>query len=191
MRLLSLVSGCALAAGLFAAPAAASVMVVGNSPGYTCYTLARAQDGTPSALRRCNEAMKSDLLSFNDRVATYVNRGIVRMHGGDNQGAVADFDEAIAMKPSEPESYFNKGAAYIRMGRPSNEAIALFDRALELNTSRPELAYFSRGIAHEVAGNLTAAYRDYQRAQQLAPRWDQPGKEMSRFQVRRASATRM
>jgi tetratricopeptide (TPR) repeat protein len=77
------------------------------------------------------------------------------------------------------------------MGASTSEAIALFDEALRRNTRRPELAYFSRGIAHEVAGNLQQAYLDYRRAQELAPRWDQPAREMSRFQVRKAGGTTM
>ena len=73
------------------------------------------------------------------------------------------------------------------MGASTSVAIALFNEALARNTSRPELAYFSRGVANEVAGNLTEAYRDYKRAQELAPRWDLPGEELSRFQVTRVS----
>lgn len=136
-------------------------------------------------------AFRSGTLTFDDEVATYVNRGIVRLYGKDHQGAISDFDKAIALNPAQPESYLNKGAALVRMGASPSEAIALFNEALARKTSRPELAYFSRGIAHEVAGKLTEAYRDYKRAQELAPRWDRPGEELSRFQVTRVSKQKM
>ncbi|MDP8914673.1 MAG: tetratricopeptide repeat protein, partial [Pseudomonadota bacterium] len=159
MRRSVLVSACVLTSCLLTAPAAASVMVLGASPGFSCYAVARAKDGSIDALQKCNDAFRSGTLSVRDQVATYVNRGIVRLHGKDHKGAIADFDKAIALDPAQPESYLNKGAAYVRMGASPLEAIALFNEALARKTSRPELAYFSRGIAHEVAGNLTEAYR--------------------------------
>ena len=193
MRRTFFVSACILTAWLVAEPAAApaSVMVIGNSPGFSCYALARSKDGSREALERCNEAFEAGALTFDDEVATYVNRGIVRLYGRDHQGAIADFDKAISLNPEQPESYLNKGAALVRMGASPSQAIAMFNEALARKTSRPELAYFSRGVAYEVAGNLSAAYRDYKRAQELAPRWDRPGEELSRFQVTRVSKQKM
>jgi tetratricopeptide (TPR) repeat protein len=191
MRKFFLTSACASIACLAAQPSAGSVMVIGNSPGFSCYAAAKSKSGSADALRRCDEAFRTGSLNFDDEVATYVNRGIVKLHGLDHHGAVADFDRAIALDPAQPESYLNKGAAFVRMGGSTSEAIALFNEALARKTSRPEIAYFSRGVAHEVAGNLTQAYRDYKRAQELAPRWDQPGEELSRFQVTRVSRPKM
>jgi tetratricopeptide (TPR) repeat protein len=166
-------------------------MVIGNSPGFSCYAAARSRDGSSDALQRCNYAFTSGTLTFEDEVAAYVNRGIVRLYGKDHQGAVADFDKAISLNPAQPESYLNKGTALVRMGASPLEAIAMFNEALARKTSRPELAYFSRGVAHEVAGNLTQAYRDFKRAQQLAPRWNEPAEELSRFRVTRVSKQKM
>jgi tetratricopeptide (TPR) repeat protein len=166
-------------------------MVIGNSPGFSCYAVARSKDGSRDALERCNQAFESRTLTFDDEVATYVNRGIVRLYGKDHQGAIADFEKAISLNPAQPEAYLNKGAALVRMGASPSEAIAQFNEALARKTSRPEVAYFSRGVAHEVAGDIKAAYLDYKRAQELAPRWDQPGEELSRFQVTRVSKQKM
>ena len=193
MRRSVFVSACVLTAWGLAEPAAApaGVTVLGSSPGFSCYAVARSKDGSSDALERCNTAFESGKLTFDDQVATYVNRGIVRLYGKDHEGAIADFDKAISLNPAQPESYLNKGAALVRMGASPTDAIALFNEALARKTSRPEVAYFSRGVAHELAGNISAAYRDYKRAQELAPRWEQPGQELSRFQVTRVSKQKM
>jgi tetratricopeptide (TPR) repeat protein len=191
MKPLSLVGLATFGLVVAAAPASGSIMVLGDSIGHACYASARAQLGTRTALADCNTALESGKLSFEDTVATYVNRGIVKIHAGDHQAAIADFDRSIRLDPNQPESYLNKGSALLRLGGRSQEAVGLFDEAIQRKTRRPELAYFGRAIAHEDNGNLNAAYHDYRRARDLAPRWDLPAREMSRFQVRPAGSRRM
>jgi tetratricopeptide (TPR) repeat protein len=189
MKKITYLAASVLSACLLAAPAAASVIVLGNSAGFGCYRSAVAKSGSDVAVQNCTDALEASVMSFDDTVATYVNRGVVKLHGGRYNEALRDFDRAIAMKPREAESYLNKGSALLRMGASADQAIPLFDEALRRNTNRPELAYFSRAIAHEVSGNLKEAYLDYRRAQEAAPRWDLPAREMARFQVRRAGGS--
>jgi len=115
-------------------------------------------------------------------VATFVNRGILRLRRGDIAGAMADFDEATALNPEEPEAYLNRASALLRREEVVS-AIAQFDTAIAKQTRRPALAYYGRAVAHEEAGNVRAAYRDYRRASELAPAWDQPRRELTRFRV--------
>jgi tetratricopeptide (TPR) repeat protein len=61
----------------------------------------------------------------------------------------------------------------------------MFDRALAMKIRHPELAYYNRAMAHEAAGNIEAAYSDYSAARRIAPKWDQPKEELSRFRVGR------
>ena len=61
----------------------------------------------------------------------------------------------------------------------------MFDRALELGTDEPEVAFFGRGLAHEDIGDLKSAYADLRRAAELRPQWPQPAQELARYQVRR------
>jgi tetratricopeptide (TPR) repeat protein len=191
MKTLALLTGATIAAGLLAAPAAAGVQVVGNSVGYACYQAAEHSDSSKPALESCDFALKSGLLSHRDTVATHVNRGIVRINREDYQDAIRDFDRAIALDPDQPESYLNKGSALLRMGADAKLAIPLMTEALERKTRRPELAYFGRAIAHEVSGDIQSAYHDYKRAQQAAPEWKDPAQELSRFQVRPATGSRL
>jgi tetratricopeptide (TPR) repeat protein len=178
----------ALSAGIMSSAASAGVVVVGTSPARGCYESARAENGSQVALEGCNAAFDSGMLSFYEQVATHVNRGIVRLFGDDTLGAIVDFDRAIALDPAQAESYLNKGAAYLKLERNA-EARALFDEALQRRTKRPELAYFGRAIANETTGNIRAAYQDYQRAQAAAPKWADPARELTRFQIRPAGGS--
>lgn len=186
MRIIGIV---VVATAALAGPAGASVVVLGNSIGHSCYQAALDRNRSDLALKSCDDALESGQMSFHDIVATFVNRGIVKLHREDYRPALADFDHAIALDPAEPESYLNKGSALLRMGADPRQAIALFDEALERNTTRPELAYFSRAIAHEVSGDLQQAYNDYRRAQLAAPKWQEPGRELSRFQIKRVGGS--
>jgi tetratricopeptide (TPR) repeat protein len=182
-------AGAALSACVMSVPASAGLVVVGTSPARGCYVNAAAENGSVAALRDCDAAFANGQLGFYEVVATHVNRGIVKLFGQDVDGAIADFDSAIALDPTEAESYLNKGAAMLKKGGSENEAIALFTRAIEQRTNRPELAYFGRAIAYETKGEVRRAYSDYQRAQAAAPKWEDPVRELSRFQVQRASGS--
>lgn len=169
--------------GAAAAPAGASVMVIGNSSAQACYEAADSPL-MPDAgdLRNCDEALRNEALDAHDVVATHVNRGILRLRRNQVDLAMADFNSAIRLDPTEPEAYLNKGAVYIRMENPT-AALPLFTAALERNTSRPELAHYGRAIANETLGNTRAAYDDYRRASELRPNWEEPRAELRRFRV--------
>lgn len=166
-----------------ATPAAASVLVIGNSSARACYEAADSAVVPDVAdLRSCDNALRNEALDAHDVVATHVNRGILRLRRNQVDLAMADFDSAIRLDPNEPEAYLNKGAVYMRMEN-AGAALPLFSAALERNTSRPELAHFGRGIANETLGNVRAAYDDYRRASELSPEWQEPRVELRRFRV--------
>ena len=166
-----------------AAPAAASVMVIGSSDARLCYEAAdsplmpQVRD-----IRHCDEALAAGGLPNYETVATHVNRGILRLRRGAIDEAIVDFDAAMALDPNQPEAYLNKGAALIRRENPG-EAAQLFTVALEHNTQRPEVAHYGRAVAYEALGNVREAYQDYQMASQLAPQWAAPRDDLQRFRV--------
>ena len=161
----------------------ASVLVVGGGLAQSCYQAADARDKSHNALQICNRALVEEALTQDDRVATHVNRGIVHFARGAQQQAVADFDKALSLDPTEPDAWLNKAVVTVQYGR-GVDALPMIQRALELNTRRPALAYYIRGIVEEQRGNIRAAYNDFRRAQQLEPRWKEPGIELARYQVR-------
>ena len=164
-------------------PALGAVTVVGSSSARMCFEAADSPL-MPSLrdMRYCDEALTQGAISDHDTIATYVNRGILRLRRSQIDVAIADFDRAIALDPQQPEAYLNKGAALIRLNNPT-EALQLFTAALEYHTRRPEVAHYGRAIANETLGNVRAAYNDYRRASELDPDWAEPAAELSRFRV--------
>jgi tetratricopeptide (TPR) repeat protein len=165
-----------------AAPAAASIMVIGSSDARLCFEAADSRM-LPQVrdIRHCDDALITGLAGY-ETVATHVNRGILRLRRGLIDQAIADFDAAMALDPNQPESYLNKGAALIQRQNPG-EAAQLFTVALEHNTQRPAVAHYGRAVANEALGNVREAYQDYQIASQLDPDWAAPRADLARFRV--------
>lgn len=174
----------AAAALLVATPAIGAVSVIGNSAARSCY-LAAEMRGAPTmdVLRFCDDALRQEALGEDDLVATLVNRGILNARLGNLDKAISDYDAALSRDPDEPEAYLNKGFALLHLSETGEDAKALFDSAIEKKTRRPELAYYGRGVANELSGEVRAAYRDYRQASQLDPKWRQPKMELARFRV--------
>ncbi|MGI8704836.1 MAG: tetratricopeptide repeat protein [Sphingomicrobium sp.] len=172
----------ALALGVPAATSTAAVITLGTPLAAECYRSADSRILDSRGLWSCNRALEGALDAEN-RSATYVNRGIVRMNRRDFAGAEADFNAALALDPEQTDAWLNKGFLRLRTG-DADAAMPFLERALELRPRRPALAYLARGIAHELSGNVRAAYADLTRARDLEPGWDLPGRELSRYQVR-------
>lgn len=170
---------------LAASPAAAAVTVLGNSSARLCYEAAESRSSpTATALRTCDEAMRADALSDYERVATLVNRGILKARLGRIDDAILDYDAALSRDPGEPEAYLNKGFALLHLENSAQQARPMFDSALAKKTRRPELAYYGRAVANELSGEVRAAYQDYRQASLLDPKWRDPKEELARFRVR-------
>jgi tetratricopeptide (TPR) repeat protein len=167
---------------LVSAPAEASVKVIGGGFGRQCYDYAKAGHASDSGVETCNRALAERTLSSEDRAATLVNRGILHMYAKQPELALESYESAIRLNPNLAEAYVNKGVALVNLGRDS-EAVAAASQALELKTERPEIAYYTRGVAHEMLGNMRAAYRDYRQASELKPEWQEPLTQLQRFSV--------
>jgi tetratricopeptide (TPR) repeat protein len=175
----------AAAAAVVASPAVAQggVQVIGGSLARSCYLAALANSSpSPADFRACEAALTAGRTTESDLVATHVNRGILFLRSGRIEAAVADFDRATALDPDQPEAYLNRGSALLKR-REAQAAVTMFDQALQKRTRRPELAYYARAVAHEELGNVRAAHGDYLRAAQLAPKWEAPRLELTRFRV--------
>jgi tetratricopeptide (TPR) repeat protein len=137
----------------------------------------------PDALERCAAALEADLTNH-DRLATFVNRGIIRFRLEDTTGALADFDSALAIDSDQPDALINKGITMLAGGAEIGASMALIEQGLTGSPQRPWVGYYGRGVAHELAGRDSQAYQDYRRAQELRPGWAPAEQALSRFSVR-------
>lgn len=169
------------------APIGASVQTVGGSSAASCYHAAAARDMSDQAMNDCNSALERETLSQGDQVASFVNRGILRLIHNDFRNAEADFTRAMAIEPNQAEAFLNMAIAHYQQGRVDTAA-SLFERSLALGTKYPAIAYFGRGLANEDRGNIEGAYADLRRASELNPGWKAPTEELKRFQVRRKAS---
>ena len=164
-----------------AAPAA--VTVIGSGFARACYEHSRSQQTSQQSMADCNRALSEEALTVRDRAATFVNRGILNMQARKHAAALADYENAIRVKSDLAEAYVNKGIALVHSGGRDSEAINAISQGLALNPIRPEVAYYTRGVAHEMLGNAKAAYDDYRQAAALKPEWQEPKTQLKRFTV--------
>jgi tetratricopeptide (TPR) repeat protein len=85
----------------------------------------------------------------------------------DQQGAIADYTQAILLDSGMAGVYYQRGIALAEKG-DLDGAIADYDKAVELD---PEDAgtYYNRGLARAQKGDLDEAIADYTKAINIAP----------------------
>ncbi len=126
-------------------------------------------------LDSCNRALEDVHLSRRDRAATYVNRGIVLASLEEYQDALDDYNAGLELVPDLPQAWNGKGNLYYLAER-YGEAIAAYERALELDLPERHVAFYNLGITYEKAGDGAAAERSYGMALEIMPDWA-PAKE--------------
>ena len=159
-----------------------------------------------SPIRLCTLAIQEGGETAN-RAASYNNRGVLHFEAANYDDALADFTEAVHLDDTLTFAHINRGNIF-NLREQWAQAISAFNRAIELgiqprsgsvgettesSASRQaskvrevrELAraHFNRGIAHENLEQLREAYLDYLRASELAPEWEDPRRELERFEV--------
>ena len=95
----------------------------------------------------------------------YTNRGLARFHKGDYLGAIADYNQALRIRPGLHTAYLNRAAAYRASGDPQT-ALKDLDRAIALKKDFFQ-AYNNRGSLHLDLGDTKAALQDLNRAIEL------------------------
>ena len=171
-------------AALAGAANAHTISVLGsNADALACYRAADSEARRPDALETCADALRSRDLTSYDRIATLVNRGIVRFRLEDFDGAIADFDEAMRIEPAQPDAMINRGITMLAAGHDVEQSADYIERGLARGPQRPWVGYYGRAVANELAGRDAAAYRDYKRAQELRPGWALPRQALARFSV--------
>jgi lipoprotein NlpI len=131
-----------------------------NADAQTC----QDQSGDP-AIDACTRAIASGQLSQTNLAETYMNRGVEWRHKGDNDRAMADYDEAIRLNPNDAMTYNDRANIWADKGDLSH-AIADYDQAIRLNPNYAK-AYSNRGVANYYSRNWAASAADFARAHDL------------------------
>lgn len=94
-------------------------------------------------------------------------QGLARYELGDNQGAIAAYNQVISANPNYAEAYFYRGLARQGLGNPQ-QAIADYSQAVRIN---PDLAiaYYNRGLARFEQDDAQGAIEDYTQAIKINP----------------------
>jgi tetratricopeptide (TPR) repeat protein len=185
MRKLILAGAVLAASALAVGPSSAVTLFVGGGPSGACFDAARAHRNDQRALDTCNSALSEELLTAHGRAGTLVNRGIILLARGDEAAAMADFEAAIRIDPGVAEGHTNRGMVLLRR-EDYRGAVDSISRGLELDPYEPHKALYNRAVAYEALQQNRAAYDDYRRAAELAPDWEPPRAELTRFSTRRS-----
>jgi tetratricopeptide (TPR) repeat protein len=100
---------------------------------------------------------------------TYFNQGLAKRESGDYKGAIADYNQAIQIKPDFAEAYKNRGSAKDDLGDYQG-AIADYNQAIQLKPDYVE-AYICRELVkyslagdYDIRGLFKSKSEDYQGA---------------------------
>jgi tetratricopeptide (TPR) repeat protein len=98
---------------------------------------------------------------------------------GDNDRAIADYNEAIRLQPGYALAYNNRGGAYVRTG-DFDRAINDYTEAIRINPMPPVFGtpsvnvYYNRGSAYAQTGDGERAVADFTEAIRLEPKRARP-----------------
>jgi TPR repeat/Glycosyltransferase family 9 (heptosyltransferase) len=101
------------------------------------------------------------------RAVALYNRACELQQRPDLQGAIALYDEALALDPNLAAAYSNRGAAFAAMNR-CDDALASLDRAIGLKPDYAE-AHFCRAVALLMRGELPAGWKEFEWRWKTAP----------------------
>ncbi len=148
--------------------------------------LCMAGGGAPSAnVLHCTRALEGGLFETpEERARGFFKRGTAEIETGAFADAVADFDEAIRLRPDYGEAFHNRGVAKWRMGNPEG-ALADFDESIALGQVELWRAYKVRGDLNAEMGQLDDALADYERSLAIRPDWDYARRALKRLLVKK------
>jgi tetratricopeptide (TPR) repeat protein len=140
-----------------------------------------------SLLEPCNYTLEYLSLGLKDRAATLANRGIVHAALSDFIAALDDHNAAIALEPSMPELYNNRGNSFF-MTREYGKALDDYSLSLELGIEQRHFAYFNMGLTFERLGDDLAAEQAYLQALEFNANWEIPEARLVLLRQRMAEA---
>jgi tetratricopeptide (TPR) repeat protein len=130
------------------------------------------QGGTFSADQRingCTSIIQSSRETRRNVAIAYYSRGLAYYDKGDDDRAIAEFNEAIRLDPKFAYAYSSRGLAYDHKG-DLGHADPDYNEAIRLDPKYAQ-AYFNRGNAYYQKGDDDRAIADYSEAIRLDPKY--------------------
>ncbi|QNA85104.1 tetratricopeptide repeat protein [Sphingomonas sp. So64.6b] len=121
------------------------------------------------SLAACRKQIDPAAKGAAGRAAARLADGLSQAWQGDLDGAIAAFDQAIAIEPRQPLAYLNRGLAYQRSG-DLDRAIADLDRAVTYARGSAR-GYYNRSVLLRQRGDTRRATADEDRAVSLDLRY--------------------
>ncbi|MBW4618355.1 MAG: serine protease [Cyanosarcina radialis HA8281-LM2] len=108
--------------------------------------------------------------SNNSQAEEFFQQGQDKLKRNDFQGAIADFDRAIALNANHAGAYEQRGGAFLNTNKPQ-QAIESLEKAAELfeRQGKQGDAYRSRGVALYASKDYRGAIAAFERAIRLNP----------------------
>lgn len=89
------------------------------------------------------------------------------------------------------EAYAHLGLDFLRRGgQRDRDAIIALTRSLDMKPRAPERIYYARAVAHEMIGDMRAAFADYEAAASVSPDWPAPQEQLRRLHALRPPSAR-
>lgn len=148
----------------------ACLVVTAGASGAFGDTIADCNQSRNAALRlrACSEIIDGTVYTTADKALAYRNRGNSRADAGANAEALADFDQAIRLRPDDASGRAGRARARLAL-RDVDGAIEDYSEALRLAPQTAAL-YVGRGHARFVKGDNPAAITDFTEALRLNPK---------------------
>ena len=124
--------------------------------------LTHAAPGLIEACSRLIDAGRGNLAEY------HYSRGSALLDAGNCDGALADFDAAVRLRPTDPAYYGGRGLVFYSCKKDFGQAAAAFSDVIRL-TPRDAAAYDIRGTARRYIGDLDGAVADGTAAIRLKP----------------------
>ncbi|HEX8228722.1 MAG TPA: tetratricopeptide repeat protein [Chloroflexia bacterium] len=142
-------------------PILLAIVVVIAAAGVLFFTMSGGGNTTPTSPGQ----VPAEASAHNDS-------GLLARDSGDLDKAVAEFSEAIRLKPDYAAAYLNRGGVY-RSQEKYAESIVDFNRAIELVPGNGA-AYLERGTTYMYSSNNESALSDFTRVIELLPNSSEP-----------------
>jgi len=124
-------------------------------------------DKPDAVIQGCSNIIDAGKAGANALAVAHFNRANAYDDNGDHDSAIADYTQAIKLRPDYADSYFNRGLSYFDK-QDYDSAIADYRKVIELDPAYAK-AYFGQARAFEAKGDLKQALAGYEEAAKLAP----------------------